>query len=878
MQAFYEKHGYVPSHVETLPPREGVWESVAALRAHLHEDTVRYLEASYRRGLYGHQMRAIEHWCAGDNVCLATGTASGKSAFFFAAGIDTLAKRYKGRVLAMYPTRALAQEQAERWRKALAATGRGWSVGLIDGSVPKADRESVLRDADVIVMTPDVTHAWLLPSVGSTPAAHVFLQHLRLVVVDEVHTYSGVMGTNSAFLFRRLAHVTDVLGGAFRLVSASATIAKPEEHVAKLFGRTCTVIGPEHDTSPRHPVTVEFLVPPPMTDVLASLAQLLRQLVSQGRRVIAFLDSRQQVEMMGAMLQRQDTAGDEDDLVDERMEEFTQVGILPYRSGYEARDRQAIQWGLTSGSLRGVVSTSALELGMDIPNLDVAVLVGVPKSQTSFLQRIGRVGRHGPGHVIVLHSKTAFDDTVFDNPQLLWQRPLTEAVLYLEHRRAQYIHAMCLAGMGGEHDLAVGRRPSDPDVFALSTVVDWPRGFAELCQAERSGQVPPEFDQMRMEAGDSPHRTYFLRDMERRFDVEHQDMNEIYPLGDLSFSQLMREAYPGAIYRYMGRSYRVVRIYYPTGKVIVRREKQYHTRPYVVPPRIFPQLDRPGTTVYQLGSGVVIASDILVDEMVTGFVEQRGRARYSVDYPIRHHPDLRGVRWDRPVFQRRYITHGISFFHPELREPEALEALMDLLLDAYAAVVPFETQDVNVGIGKVAGAQNRALPPDARYVTLYDSVYGSLHLAARILEPGVLERVADQMKAYLHTESWRQLDPKVRHVGILWVSSLREPLVTLRSQAEVAVASEADVESRVKVILPGSLGYVEHEGKLFLVKAVFFKPAGLYYRGSYPDDKRHENCEIQLPVHRVTEMPGESRLGWYDVERGEIVEDKADGA
>ncbi|WP_304595825.1 DEAD/DEAH box helicase [Alicyclobacillus sendaiensis] len=856
-----------------------MWEPITSLGASLHKETIRYLQSSYPRGLYRHQLRAIERWCAGDDVCLATGTASGKSALFFTAGIETLAKRYKARVLAMYPTRALAQEQAARWRQALAETGRPWSVGLIDGSVHKADRAPVLREADVIVSTPDVTHSWLLPSVGSNSAVRTFLQHLRLIVVDEVHTYSGVMGTNSAFLFRRLAHVTDALGGAFRLVCASATIAEPEEHVAKLFGRPFTVIGSEQDTSPRYPVTVEFLSPPPTMDVLPSLAHLLRQIVSQGKRVIAFLDSRQQVEIMGAMLQRQEADADDDDANDDRLDEFAQAGILPYRSGYEAHDRQAIQQGLTSGSLRGVVSTSALELGMDIPNLDVAVLVGLPKSQTSFLQRIGRVGRHRDGHVIILHSKTAFDDTVFDNPHLLWQRPLTEAVLYLEHPRAQYIHAMCLAGIGGEHDLAVGRRPSDPDTFQLSSSVDWPPGFADLCQAERSGQVPPEFDQMRMEAGDSPHHTYFLRDVERRFVVERQEMPDIERLGDLSFSQLMREAYPGAIYRYMGRGYRVTQIFYSTGKVIVRREKQYHTRPYVVPPRIFPQMDRPGTKVYQCGHGVLIESDILVDEMVTGFVEQRGRARYPFDYPIQNHPDLRGVRWDRPVFQRRYVTHGISFYHPDLRESEMMEALMGLLLDAYAAVVPFETQDVNVGIGKVTRSANPVLPSDVKMVTLYDRVYGSLHLAARILEPGVLERVADQMDAYLRTEFWRQLDPKVHLVGASWTNSLREPLVMLGGQAEAAVSGETEHngESRVRVILPGSIGYVEHEGKPFLVKAVFFKPAGLFYRGLYPDDKSHENCEIQLPVHRVTEMPGESRYGWYDVDSGEMIEDPTAG-
>ncbi|AEJ42392.1 DEAD/DEAH box helicase [Alicyclobacillus acidocaldarius] len=875
LQTFYEKHGFARLYEWTLPPREAGYEPVSALGEDVAPEVRRYLENTYHQGLYRHQVKAIRAACQGENVCLATGTASGKSALFFAAGIDVMAKRYKARVLAMYPTRALGREQADRWREAIQAAGADWKVSLMDGGVPVAERESLLRKSDVIVMTPDVVHTWLLPTLSSA-AVRTFLTHLRLVVVDEVHTYSGVMGTNSAFLFRRLAHVADVLGGAFRIVCASATIAKPEEHVAKLFGRRFFVVGTEDDTSLRHLTQVDFVALPAGGDLLQAVALLLRHIAGQGRRAIAFLDSRQRVEIIGSILQRQDEdEPDDGEALGRNLRELEQVGILPYRSGYEEADRQAIQRGLTSGALRGVVSTSALELGMDIPNLDVAVLVGVPQSQTSLLQRIGRVGRRGPGHVVILHAQTALDDAVLANPSFLWERPLTEAVLYLDHRRAQYIHAMCLAGIGGEHDLALNRRPGDPDAFQLSEAVEWPDGFAELCLAERSGQIPPEFETMRIEAGDSPHRTYLLRDMERRFTVELQAANELDKLGDLSMSQVMREAYPGAIYRYMGRCYRVMRVYHPSGKIVVRPEKRYHTKPSAIPARISPQIDRPGTTVYQAGTGFIVASDLLVHEMVTGFVEYRGRTPHRFDYPIHNDPDLRGVQFDMPLFQRRYVTHGVSFFHPDLRDHDALNALMSLLLEAYAFVVPFDTQDVAVGIARVSGVRNPSLPQDARLLTLYDRVYGSLHLAARILEPGVLPRVAEQMEAFLHARFWNEIDPDLRPIAKAWVSSLREPLVSVGSEAEAAAASEG--ESRVRVILPGSVGYVELEGRRFLVDAVFFKPSGLHYRGRYPDDTSHQSCEIQLPVHLVAEMPGESRWGFYDIERGEVVEVSPEG-
>ena len=182
LQAFYEKHGFARLHEWTLPPREARYEQVSSLAADVAPETRRYLEASYLRGLYRHQVKAIRAACQGENVCLATGTASGKSALFFAAGIDTMAKRYKARVLAMYPTRALGREQADRWRQAIAASGADWKVCLIDGGVPMTERESLLRESDVMVMTPDVVHTWLLPTLSSA-AVRTFLTHLRLVVI-----------------------------------------------------------------------------------------------------------------------------------------------------------------------------------------------------------------------------------------------------------------------------------------------------------------------------------------------------------------------------------------------------------------------------------------------------------------------------------------------------------------------------------------------------------------------------------------------------------------------------------------------------------------------------------------------------------------------
>lgn len=817
-------------------------------------------------------MAAVREAIGGNSVCLATGTASGKSALFFAAGIHILSQRYKARVLAMYPTRALGREQAERWRDAFRKAELPFTVGVIDGGVPRPSREDILMQHDVIIMTPDVVHAWLLPSLGSK-TVRIFFQHLRLVVVDEIHTYTGVMGTNSAFLFRRLAHAAHVLGSGFRIVAASATIENPSAHLEKLFGRAFVVIGPEQDTSPRHAVTFDFVEPPSGKDRLQAVAQLLRQIaISEGVRAIAFLDSRLQVEVLGSILQRADDL-DEANL-EAHMDDMLASGILPYRSGYEERDRAAIQEGLTTGKLCGVVSTSALELGMDIPNLDVAVLVGVPQLQTSFLQRIGRIGRHRPGRVIVVHSGTAADDAIFENPTQLFDRPLTEAVLYLEHPRAQYIHALCLASMGGEHDLALNLPYGDSEEFELADVVSWPEGFAEICQAERQNRPPRDLEWMKIEAGGNPHHTYHLRDVERQFTVEMRSLSDISRLGRVSYSQALREAYPGAVYRYMGRSYRVTGVYTSSNRIEVRPERQYYTRPLTVQPKLYPRLEpERGDRVWRAREGWMAECEILVWEAVTGFVERRGSAKHEFSYPLMHHLDLRDVYYASSSFQRYYKTHGVVFHHPAFQGAERLSELAELLLEAFSFVVPFDTQDIGVGIGRWAAEGRHGSKADSvHFIALYDRVYGSLHLAARIMEDGVLARVAEQMSRFRTFRHHRAFSsPGLAEVADAWMASLREPATLER--AEVAVSeSQNSSEDKVRVILPGSVGYAIKAGREYEVRDVFYTPKGLQYRGIYRNDRDHEDCDVQLEAHMVDGIPGVTRYGWYDLNTGLVTE------
>ena len=347
-------------------------------------------------------------------------------------------------------------------------------VGRIDGSVPVSQRALILDACRVVILTPDVMHAWLLGNLA-LKSVRAFVRATRLMIIDEVHTFTGVFGSNAAYLFRRYEHALRTLTRKkLQYVCASATIQDPAAHLTLLTGRTFTLIGPERDGSPRQPVTLHFLRPTePTRDLLTGAASLLHGLVARQERFLCFSDSRKQTENLAGIMARRPGAGAPEDAEGPPQgSTLANLRVLPYRSGYEARDRADIQARLTRGDLDGIISTSALELGMDIPHLDAVVLLGVPASSTSFQQRIGRVGRRRPGRVLILDSGSASDALLFERPEQVLARPLADGALYLENQNIQCIHATCLARTGGEHDALMTALGRDTDAeFVTPTLV-----------------------------------------------------------------------------------------------------------------------------------------------------------------------------------------------------------------------------------------------------------------------------------------------------------------------------------------------------------------------------------------------------------------------
>lgn len=827
----------------------------------------------FEQGVYRHQHEGILRYLSGENLAVTTSTASGKTLIFNVCALEELSAHPGARIAAVYPLKALAAEQTARWQCLVKQSGIPVKVGRIDGGIPTQDRQRILKENRILVMTPDIIHAWLFSSINS-PVVLEFLRNLTLVIVDEAHTYSGVFGSNSAFLFRRLLHATRKLGGNVRFIASSATMQDAQAHLLKLTGENFTVIGPEFDSFPRAVLRTILATPPQTKDMLAVISGLVAFAAARTQhQSITFVDSRKQTEYLASIIERRvnEEAEDSDELDYERLKDLQ---IYPYRSGYEEDDRRRIQGRLAAGMLKGVVSTSALEMGIDLPYLSLGILVGIPRSATSFYQRIGRVGRRREGIVVVVNNGSVVSESVFREPERIKDLPLAQSALYLHNHRIQYIHAMCLARQGGEDETVCDSAGIEGDKFVSPVAL--PADFASLCKAERVGEISAELQSTKAQAGDDPHHTFPLRDLDVQFKVEYRQGPNVQHLGSLSRSQLMREAYPGAVYYYQTRPYRVVRIRKQQRVVEVRQEKRYFTSPVFLPTLILPNLA--GDNVFQsrrYGELLVIECALQVGEAVVGFKERRGNNEFEVHYPL--DPAL-GLFHDAPKFARYAFTSGVVLTHPALnREHLKCVSLAEIIAEAFLMTLPFERQDINAGADKHRATRDQVKEGE-RFVCVYDQTYGSLRLTSHLMKTDVIRDVFAQARDIALNDPNFELNTET-------VAALEEIANCVQLEPQEIGGEQGSPmlgEQFVRVVLPGSIGInVQKDNEEFEVEGVFYSPqiGGLAYRGKHASEKnkaeketwRYSKATISVPVKHIIPLDGESEIGYYNVETGELL-------
>jgi DEAD/DEAH box helicase domain-containing protein len=406
-----------------------------ALPPELHPDVARGLRAAGIDFLWSHQVEALYAAMDGPTIT-TTGTASGKSLCFNLPTLHMLSGDARARALYLYPAKALAQDQA----RAIHALGvKRARPAIYDGDTPREQRSAIRRRANLVLTNPDMLHVGILPNHAAWAD---FFANLAVVVVDEAHVYRGVFGSHVANVLRRLRRVSDAYGTAPRFLLASATVANPAELAVRLTGlEDIRVV--DRDGSPGFKRSVAMWNPP-VTDeetgarrsALAEAADLLAELVQEGARTIVFMKSRKAVELIARFAQQRLRA-DGDAALAER--------IAPYRAGYTPQQRRELEHRLVAGELLGVVSTDALELGIDIGALDAAICVTFPGTVASLRQMWGRAGRRGRGLAIYVAGEDALDQFFCRHPDEFLERPVEAAILDPFNEQLYAAHLLCAA-------------------------------------------------------------------------------------------------------------------------------------------------------------------------------------------------------------------------------------------------------------------------------------------------------------------------------------------------------------------------------------------------------------------------------------------------
>jgi DEAD/DEAH box helicase domain-containing protein len=381
----------------------------------LHPKLEGALRAAGIAELFAHQAESLAAARRGEHLVVSTGTASGKTLAFNLPVLDELAAEPKLRALYLYPTKALAQDQARSLAELRVPRVK---PAIYDGDTEHERRWQIRRWANVILTNPDMLHVGVLPHHDRWGDV---LANLRYIVVDEAHVYRGVFGSHVGNVLRRLRRAAQIYGAEPQFLLASATIANPGELARSLLGVDATVI--EDDAAPRAARTIAFWNPPVLDEALqlrASAlgdgARLLAELVSRGLRTICFAKSRKAAELVHRFA------------VD-RLDAETAARLSPYRAGYTPAQRREIERRLVEGELLGVTATDALELGIDIGLLDCAISVGFPGTVASLRQQWGRAGRRSHGLAVLVASEDALDQFFMREPEALLGRRVESAIL-----------------------------------------------------------------------------------------------------------------------------------------------------------------------------------------------------------------------------------------------------------------------------------------------------------------------------------------------------------------------------------------------------------------------------------------------------------------
>jgi len=525
------------AHIEHIPAREA---SCARLDKPLVGELQDCLNERGLLPLYTHQAEAINYARGGRNVMVSTSSASGKTLCYNIPVLETMLTERGSRALYLFPTKALAQDQLRNLRESFCPDLFDIEeCATFDGDTPQAERAEIREQTRVILTNPDMLHIGILPNHKSWSR---FLRHLRYVVVDEAHVYRGVFGSHVACVLRRLRRLCQFYGSTPQFICCSATIANPGGHMEKLVGQPFDIV--DSDGSPHGGKDFVFWNPP-LIDEARSVRRsanseatvLFTGLVSGDIRSLTFARTRRLTELI-YIYSRERLAKDTPTLAQK---------IKAYRAGYLPEERRQIEQELFSGQLLGVVATNALELGIDIGDLEATVLAGYPGSIASTWQQAGRSGRgRGESLSFLIALDNPLDQYFMHHPDFFFQKSFENALVNPSNPYILKAHLICAAW---ELPLSSG----DDEFFGSSLTSVITEMTEQGIVRERRGRwylspaipYPAQSINIRSTSGEN-------------FAVIDTSTNSL--LETVEASVAFFQIHPGAIYLHQGESYLVTEL------------------------------------------------------------------------------------------------------------------------------------------------------------------------------------------------------------------------------------------------------------------------------------------------------------------------------
>lgn len=621
--------------------------------------------------LYKYQKEAYDLIKNGNSIAIISPTATGKTLAFHLPIYELI--KNGGRAIYVYPTKALTRDQE---RQTLELTEE-INSGIYDGDTDLSSRKRIRENSQIIFTNPEMIHYSILPYHTNWSR---FISRLSCVVFDEAHIYHGVFGSNISSLIKRMKRVFKFYEKEVPFIFSSATVGNPEEFFENLYGEKIKIV--KGEDTPRRKKKYIFLKTSDERSILTEAMWITELLIESDYRGIAFMRSRKGVELLFRYLR-------------EKLNEKLSRKILPYRAGYSKEKRREIEKKLLLGDINFVISTNALELGIDIGDLDVSLIVGYPGTISSFLQESGRAGRKREGYAIFIADKDPLNEYILNHPEEIFEKGSENLIIDPENPNLLKKHILCAS-----YEIPIHKG----DDFYKKNECEILKKENKL--KEIDGRYIPNVLNF-------PHKYVTLRSFEEDdFVLYDENGKEIERIDE---RRAYTEAHPGAVYYFEGDSYTVSDIDIRNKEIfLTKKDVDYYTQSLeIVSTKIIKTIENKKEKMLQIFYG-----DLEVTSQIYGYQKRR---HFTNDLISEEPLDLPKMIFETKGFwfnineeiKREILKSGLDF-------NGAIHALEHLLIGIFPLIAICDRRDL--------GGLSHPIHPDTDKPTIfiYDAYPGGI--------------------------------------------------------------------------------------------------------------------------------------------------------